>query len=269
MSCGEGTLLVHLGGLGDVCVSASAFLSLSNHFGKVIKAVGNKRVLDQFAAYFSETGSIDSRAWAYLFSDLLEGPHWQRIVFFGKDRGGAIRERLSRLCEQLIFIDMYPDAGRVHAEEYQLEQLRRYGMVPMKAPFHRRMGDRIILYPEKGHAKQKWPIDHFLEVFRKLKERGLNVLLMRPPGLSLAVPDTVSYEDLRDVAACFSQGGVFFSSDSGMAHFAARCGLRPLTLFWEADPAVWSPRGARFLTCQDKAPTVGEVIDFITSGMRD
>ncbi len=263
-----GTLLIHLGGLGDVCVSESAFLSLSRHYGSAIRAVGNKRVLDQFTGYFAETDSIDSRAWAYLFSDSLEGPPWPRIILFGKDRHGAFRERLSRLCEELIFIDMYPDETSVPAEEYQLEQLGRMGVRPVRADFHRKAGDRIILYPEKGHVKRKWPVERFLEVFTELKGRGMNALLLAPPDLSQAVPASVSFEDLTEVAACFSsEGGVFFSNDSGMAHFAARHGLRALTLFWEADPIIWAPKGSRILACQDKPPTVEQVIDFIISGM--
>jgi len=263
---GSETLLIHLGGLGDVCISESAFLSLSRHFGKPSTAVGVKRVLEEFAAYFAGCASIDSRTWAYLFSPSLEGPRWQRIILFGKDRSGSLRQRLSLLCGELIFIDMYPDEERVPAEEYQLGQVGRYGATPVKAIFPRRPSDRIILYPEKGSTKRKWPVDRFLEVFARLKERGLNVLLLAPPGLALSVPHEEAPRDLREVAVCFSQGGVFFSNDSGMAHFAARCGLRPLTLFWDADPVVWSPRGSLVLACQKKAPTIEEVEDFITSG---
>ena len=267
MNGGE-TLLIHLGGLGDVCVSESAFLSLRRHFGNVIRAVGNKRVLDQFTDYFVETDSIDSRAWAYLFSDSLQGPPWPRIVLLGKDRQGTFREGLSRLCEELIFIDMYPDEKSMPAEEYQLEQLGGIGIGPVKAEFHRKAGDRLILYPEEGRVKRKWPVERFLEVFTELRGRGMNVLLMRPPELSLAEPASVSFEDLREVAACFSsQGGAFFSNDSGMAHFGATRGLRPLTLFWEADPIIWAPKGSRILACRDKPPTVEQAIDFIISGM--
>ena len=267
MEARGGTLLIHLGGLGDVCVSESSFLSLSLHYGAV-RAVGNKRVLDKFTAYFAATDSIDSRAWAYLFSDSLEGPPWSRIVLFGKDRDGAFRERLSRLCAELLFVDMYPDGPAMPAEEYQLEQLRRIGIRPVRVEFKRKKGDRIILYPEKGHAKQKLPVEMFLEVFSKLKEQDMNVLLLRPYGLTVAAPDSVSYEDLDDVAACLSsQGGAFFSNDSGMAHFAAKSGLRALTLFWEADPIIWAPKGSRVLRCRDTSPAVEQVIDFIRDGM--
>lgn len=262
------TLLIHPGGLGDVCVSESSFLSLSRRYGNAIRAVGTKRVLDRFAAYFGQTDSIDSRAWAYLFSESLDGLHWPRIVFFGKDRQGLVRARLSGLCEELIFIDMYPDEGRLPAEAHQLEQLGKLGIAPVRAEFRRKAGDRIILYPEKGREKMKWPVERFLEVFTELSRRKMNVLLMRPPGLTLAGPGSVSHEDLSDVAACLaSQGGVFFSNDSGMAHFAARCGLRALTLFWEADPVIWAPKGSRVLECRDKAPTVDRVLAFILAGM--
>ena len=99
----------------------------------------------------------------------------------------------------------------------------------------------------------------------------MNVLLLRPPDLSQAVPASVSFEDLpRGIAACLSsQGGVFFSNDSGMAHFAATRGLRPLTLFWEADPIIWAPKGSRILVCRDKPPTKQQVINFIISGLAD
>ena len=262
------TLLIHLGGLGDVSVSESSLLSLRHHYGKTIKAVGARRVLDQFIDYFAGTDSIDSRAWAYLFSDSLEEPHWPRIVFFGKDRQGLLRDGLSRLCEELLFIDMYPDERSLPVEEYQLEQLKVLGIAPVKAEFLRRPGDRIILYPETGHEKIKWPVERFLEVFAKLRERRMNVVMMRPPGLSLPVPDSVSHEDLGDVAAFLSsQGGAFFSNDSGMAHFAARHGLRALTLFREADPAIWAPKGSRVLACRENPPTVDQVIAFIMSEM--
>jgi len=262
------TLLIHLGGLGDVSVSASSFLSLRHHYGKTIKAVGAVRVLDRFRDYFVETDSIDSRAWAYLFSDSLEGPLWPRLVLFGKDRQGSFRERLSRLSDELIFIDMYPDERSLPVEEYQLEQLKALGIAPVRCEFLRRPGDRIILYPERGHEKIKWPVERFLEVFAKLKGRRMNVLIMAPPGLSLPVPGSVSHEDLGDVAAFFSsQGGVFFSNDSGMAHFAAKHGLRALTLFWEADPAIWAPKGSNVLACRHNPPTVDQVVDFILGGI--
>ncbi len=115
----DGGLLIHPGGLGDVCLSESTLLSLTRHFGAAFEAVGTKPVLDVFRTYFTRTDSMDRRRWMYLFSDSPACATWQRTVFIGKDRAGAFRERLSRLCDDLIFIDMYPEGRPVHVEDYQ------------------------------------------------------------------------------------------------------------------------------------------------------
>jgi ADP-heptose:LPS heptosyltransferase len=113
-------LLIHLGGLGDMCLSESTFLSLSLHFHKNIVAVGYKRFLNLFNEYFAGVHSIESRNWLYLFSKIPSDTTWERIVFIGKDRAGRLRKRLQRLSkEPLIFIDMYPE----QALSYQLSAM--------------------------------------------------------------------------------------------------------------------------------------------------
>jgi hypothetical protein len=105
-------LLVHLGGLGDVCLSESIFLSLQKQFGNSIVGLGNRRFLNLFNEYFLRVEGIESRKWLYLFSERLTGPRWRQIVFIGKDREGRLRERWEKLSEErVIFIDMYPDGA--------------------------------------------------------------------------------------------------------------------------------------------------------------
>ncbi|MGD0228754.1 MAG: glycosyltransferase family 9 protein [Syntrophorhabdales bacterium] len=261
------SLFIHPGGLGDVCLSESTILSLKGHFGTPFRAVGTKRVLDLFGGYFTSVDSLDRRTWAYLFSDSLDGPSWRRVVFIGKDRGGSIRARLSRLTGELIFIDMYPDLPVAPVEDYQIGQLGPYGIAPIRKETQARTGGRIILYPERPYGKRKWPVDRFLEVYRILAEQGMDVVLMRPPDLDLGPEAACSFEGLSDIAAFFSAGGVFFSNDSGMAHFASRCGLRPLTLFCDADPLVWRPKDALVLDRRERPPEVDEVVAFILSGI--
>ena len=127
MDSDDETLLIHLGGLGDVCLSESAFLTIARHFRTPLRAVGTKRVLDRFGAYFTCVDSIDARRWAYLFSDSLPGRQWRRIIFFGKDREGALRERLARMADRVVFVDLYPDRERMPVEQHQLAQLAAQG----------------------------------------------------------------------------------------------------------------------------------------------
>ena len=257
----EEILLVHLGGLGDVCLSESVFLSLYRQYGDCLVALGNRRFLDLFVKYFRETRGVESRHWLYLFSDRLTGKSFRRIVFIGKDRQGSIRERWKAYSrEKIIFVEMYPDtafdtrsaagyrggaaeAGHTHIEDYQLEQLSSLGIEPVRKSIEENMSARVILYPEEGFRKEKWPVKEFAALFKAIKGLGMDVQFLRSAGLSVPLEDSLFIEDLSDVKKYFEKGGIFVSNDFGMAHLAGSCGLYTLTIFNEFDPLVWHPRG--------------------------
>ena len=105
----DDVLLIHMGGLGDMCLSESTFCSLSQHFKKNISALGYSRFFIFFQEYFKTINSIESAKWLYLFSDYPSEHTWKRIVFIGKDKNGDLRRRWQSLSEEeLIFVDMYP-----------------------------------------------------------------------------------------------------------------------------------------------------------------
>ncbi len=253
-------LFVHMGGLGDVCLSESTILSVTTHFGGRLHAVGNRPVLEAFREYFTIVESIGGRKWACLFSDGLSGPPLRRVVFIGKDRSGAFRGRIAGLASEVMFIDMYPEGQAVRVEDYQLGQLAAYGISPAKKAMRAKAGGRVVVYAERAYKKRKWPAERFAEVWGLLNARGIEATLMAQPGLSLpdGVPARV-FERLSDIADFFSSGGIFLSSDSGMAHFAARCGMYPVTLFFDADPDVWRPAAGKVLKCDGDAPGAEKV----------
>jgi len=283
-------LLIHMGGLGDMCLSESTFLSLSKHFQKNISALGYPRFFKFFQGYFQTIYSIESAKWLYLFSDYPSETTWKRIVFIGKDRNGELRRRWQAISEEeLIFIDMYPGsmndlvmddrpthsgtktmddhssritrdslgrfenaslvsrpssvAAAIHIEDYQLIQLERYGIRPVKKEITSRPRNRVILYPEIGVTKSKWHHENFIEIYHSLKKRGIEAYILESLGLDLAIQDKISIEDLVTVQTFFNDGGIFVSNDSGMAHFAGICGLLTITIFNDFDPAIWHPRG--------------------------
>lgn len=244
----DGILLIHMGGLGDVCLSESLFFSLSAHFKDTLVACGIRRFFVLFPEYFTRIENIESAKWLFLFSQRPASIKWERIIFVGKDREGSLRERLSRFSrEPLIFIDMYPEyrleGERKHVEDYQLGQLERYQIKPLKKEIEARWKDRVIIYPEKGFIKNKWKVDNFLEVYRRLKEVDLNAFIMEPFDKELKIEGSISINDLRDVRDFFREGGIFVSNDSGMAHLAGACGMSTVTVFTDFDPIEWHPRG--------------------------
>lgn len=250
-------LVVHLGGLGDMCLAESVFLSCFRHFGNCLAGLGNRRFLDLFSKYFARTYGVESRHWLYLFSEKLTGPVWRRIIFIGKDRQGALRERWGSYShEKLIFIDMYPEGSfpdpekdtsllprkKVHVEEYQLRQLGSLGIEPVKAVVIPKKPGRVILYPEKGFTKGKWVPENFIVLGDLLERNDISRMFLKPAGLDLPGEGVVIHE-LMEVKRLFAEGGIFVSNDSGMAHFAGTCGLQTITVFTDFDPAIWHPRG--------------------------
>lgn len=272
-----------MGGLGDVCLSESIFYSLSQHFARLpMAALGYPKFLHLFQDYFTSTHSIQSRQWMHLFTDDPAEPTWERIVFIGKDRTGELRKRWQGYSwEPLLFIEMYPDTDSeirnsefgdtkthkvgvsqilsvennqrqipnpeprtsMHVEDYQLVQLERHGIRATKKTVTPRPDRRVILYPEKGFKKTKWPAGHFLELYKALKDKGLEAYLLQSPDLKLDEPESLNIEDLEEVKRFFQGGGTFMSNDSGMAHLAGASGLSTVTIFTDSDPAVWHPRG--------------------------
>jgi len=253
-------LLIHLGGLGDVCLSESLFLSFQKHFGNCLTGLGNKRFLDLFGEHFIRVEGVESRRWLYLFSEKLNGPIWKRIIFIGKDREGLLRKRWQVFSEEeIIFIDMYPENAfqcvdninlptekAVQAsgiEVYQLAQLKAYGVAPLNKEIFPKRSARIIIYPEKGFAKEKLHYDNFLRLYHSLQAKGLETVVLESLGLRINVDHKVSLEDLTEIKRFFSEGGIFVSNDSGMAHLAGASGLFTITVFAGFDPDVWRPRG--------------------------
>ncbi len=272
-------LLIHLGGLGDVCLSESTFLSLLRRFGGGIHALGYERFLNLFDQYFEEVHRVESIKWLHLFSDNPSDVMYRQIVFVGKDREGNLRKRWQRLSrEPLVFVEMYPEDGKgvghsawlsygdrrtgqepertllpavsyelsarlSHVEDYQLAQLKQYGIEAVKAQIEAKPLNRVILYPEKGFSKKKWPPEDFIELYRVLRARGLRVEMLQALGLELDVEGKFFFEELNQVRDYFQEGGIFVSNDSGMAHLAGLCGLMTITIFNDFDPALWHPRG--------------------------
>lgn len=247
-------LLIHLGGLGDFCLSESTFLSVSRHFREHVVGLGTRRFFNLFKDYFERVHGIESARWLYLFSSRPSDTTWEKIIFIGKDREGSLRRRWQQFSRSgVLFVDMYPEGAfdgppegqnARHIEDYQLAQLPALGIKALRKEIRPRPASRVILYPEKGFKKEKWHHDNFIELYRSLKSRGVDTYIIKPFDLDIALPEALTINELGDMKAFFEEGGIFVSNDSGMAHLAGACGLFTLTIFTDFDPRVWHPRGA-------------------------
>jgi ADP-heptose:LPS heptosyltransferase len=263
LSDNDKILLIHLGGLGDMCLSESTFLSLSIHFDGNIEALGYTRFLKLFDEYFIKIHRIESTKWLHLFSDHSPNTIYKQIIFIGKDREGNLRQRWKDFSsEPLIFIEMYPEdrltahnsqpkseinkkhADKdVHVEDYQLAQLAQYGIHAIKKEIKPKPLCRAILYPEKGFRKNKWPLENFIELYNSLISKNIDVCVLESFGINIDIKDKIFFQEISDIKKFFLEGGIFVSNDSGMAHLAGMCGLFSITIFIDFNPLIWHPRG--------------------------
>ena len=208
---------------------------------------------------------MEERSWLWLFSDLPCDKRWKQAILIGKDRRGEIRRRLSAVSsDPPFFIDLYPEHERTHVEAYQLAQLRELGIRPLEKEIEALSRSRIILYPERSYTKKKWPYDHFIVLYKRLRDIGINVALLEAPDLEPSLAESRRFEDLRETARFFKEGGLFFSNDSGISHLAAACGLATITLFWDHDPVIWHPRGKNVsIQGGAQSPGVEEMLSLI------
>ncbi|MCX8021809.1 MAG: hypothetical protein N2745_03460 [Syntrophorhabdaceae bacterium] len=245
----KNTILIHLGGLGDICLSESTIHSLSHHFRGGIDALGNRRFLILFDSYFNKIYSIDSQRWLPLFKEEEKALEYERFIFIGKDREGRFIERLKGLSRMPpIFIDMFPGPTdkRIHVEDYQLSQLGLYSIEPKKIDIKTKKAERVILYPEVTIKKRKWPKERFLDLYISLESKGIPVLILCQYGMKIPVEQKIHIDELTEIRDFFSEGGVFVSNDSGIAHLAGLCGLKTVTIFIDSDPLIWHPRGVNY-----------------------
>lgn len=251
--------MIHLGGLGDTCLSESTFFSLSEHFTEGIVALGYTRFLKLFQGYFKAIERIESARWLPLFSQNQQTHTWERIIFIGKDREGTLRKKWGQISvKPIIFIEMYPEGAFVgekigtagircdtkyHVERFQLMQLKQYGIAARKKEITPNVSGRVILYPEEGVKKEKWHHENFIELYYSLKEKGVDVCMLNSLGLEIEVENAIFFEKPEDIKGFFKNGGIFVSNDSGMAHLAGVCGLYTITIFNDFDPDIWHPLG--------------------------
>ncbi|MEM3428188.1 MAG: glycosyltransferase family 9 protein [Nitrososphaerales archaeon] len=240
----ERNLLIHMGGLGDVCLSESTFYSLSEHFQGKLLALGVKKYLRLFSPYFESIDDIGSSRYLFLFSEDHREPAFDNVILIGKDKRHTLRRRLERISrERMIFIDMYPEGERIHVEEYQLNQLDLEGIKPKRKELTLNLNPVIILYPERRIRKAKWEHKNYLDLRRRLNERGISSVILSHERIDIFGEDLTLIEDL-DLMKEFlkEKGGIFVSSDGGCAHLACALGLFTVTLFFDTDPYVWHPR---------------------------
>ena len=105
-----------------------------------------------------------------------------------------------------------------------------------------------VIHPGSGSPQKNWPLERFIELGRKLGERGHRAAWIRGPaepeldGVGVGI-EVIDRPTIHVLAATLAGSSLFIGNDSGVSHLAAAVGAPTLVIFGPTDPAVWAPDG--------------------------
>jgi ADP-heptose:LPS heptosyltransferase len=115
-------------------------------------------------------------------------------------------------------------------------------------------GEAVVLHPGAGSPVKRWPEARFVELGRRLRERGLPVEVLEGPAepgaaerVAAGIPGAARLEglELDALAPVLRRARGFVGNDSGVSHLAAALGVPTVAVFGPTDPRNWAPRGPR------------------------
>lgn len=110
----------------------------------------------------------------------------------------------------------------------------------------------VVVHPGSGSPAKNWPADRFVQVIRRLREQGREVVAVLGEAdvaesavLAREVPGVpvLAGLSLVELAETLAECAAFLGNDSGITHLAAAVGLPVVALFGPSDAEKWAPRG--------------------------
>jgi ADP-heptose:LPS heptosyltransferase len=156
--------------------------------------------------------------------------------------------------------------------------------VPIADRIHRTWPERprsvIGVHISARKVRQRWPVEHFIELARRLHAtREAGIVLLWAPGSSddrlhpgddeksaailNALPDVpilpVATDRLEVLIAALSQCDRLILSDGGAMHLGAALGKPIVCLFGNSDAGRWRPWGVRYELLQPPSRLVADI----------
>jgi lipopolysaccharide heptosyltransferase II len=192
-------------------------------------------------------GSLRSRALRVLLGGRWRG--WSRsrgrralLVWAGIDRVRPPTPVAERYFAAARDLAVEPDGRPAEVFWSAADDDRRNALAP-RVPY-------AAIVPGAAHATKRWPVGHWVDLARRLRERGLAVVALgaeHERGL-VASPDVTDLcgVGLGVTAALLSGAAVTVAGDTGLLHVAAAVGTPVVVLFGPTTPAFgYAPYRAR------------------------
>jgi heptosyltransferase-3 len=250
------SLIYHAGALGDFITALPAVSCWRQaHPGEKLILLGKPAHAALGVPPFDEVWDAEARRFAGLFSGRGQVPSdVVSALVFAREDSPLPRVLANAGVKEVVRQDPFPSSV-IPIIDYHLS------LFPVKAADGERIprisipataasvSAQIALHPGSGSRKKNWPFESFLELSRRLSERGGKVAwVLGPAEDALSVPS--GHEQWRslsitELAARLAHCRLFVGNDSGVTHLSAAAGCPTVALFGESDPRIWAPRGKR------------------------
>jgi hypothetical protein len=121
---------------------------------------------------------------------------------------------------------------------------------------------RAVVHPGSGSENKRWPLARFIEIIRRLGERGVGGALVTgeaEEGMAAEVDKAalpanwawVRRPGLGALARLLSGSALYVGNDSGVTHLAAACGAEVVAIFRREFASAWRPAGRVHLHVAD------------------
>jgi heptosyltransferase-3 len=145
------------------------------------------------------------------------------------------------------------------------EQARRQAREVLSALRHYPAQRPIAVCPGCKQPANSWPMDRFIQICRRLRERGFEILVLGGPAevplgtqICSAVDGVLDFcgkTNVFESAALMAECAFLIGLDTGTTHLAAAVGTPCVALYGARNiPGTWTPLGGQHIIVQSPPP---------------
>lgn len=249
-------LILHPGALGDVLLTLPFLYSLKRDNRIALYTQSWLTGLHRVFEFIDEWGSFESNNLHKIFGDGFSPNSLQifkgcsKIIALFKSEHSSLVKNLQQLPIPFICKSFIPPEDFKDHISFYLKEI--FGVDPtplLKSSITKKEGS-VVIHPGSGNKLKNWRIENFINLAKKLNERGEKVLFLLGPAEADLMDIVISAKfkvllkvELPEVYKVIQGARLYIGNDSGITHLAQVSGTKTIAIFGPTDPKVWRPLG--------------------------
>jgi heptosyltransferase III len=262
------TLVIHQGALGDLILAVSAlnrvfskggidifcrerFMHLVCHLGTARRAFNVES--REFAGLYAEKPDEKFRSWFAPYRQIVLLSNSSVLIKNIESLSGCPVVALPPRPEPEIGIHVADHLSAQLAAAFPGAQRDCLDQTREAQKCKNRPCKQILIHPGSGSPRKNWPLENYVRVYNKLREKRIEVEWIIGPAEKFLEKDLTSRgiakkeiradDNLMDFCCRLTPSTGFIGNDSGLTHLTAYLGSPVIVVFGPSDPVRWRPVG--------------------------